>query len=263
MSKKHRGELHEEHTDETWLIPYADLLTLLLALFVILYASSNVDMQKLQEMQDAWVNEMNNGGGLSSFMVVRTTPADETAPDESDEPMSEDQSLEELEAILKQMLADQGLQDQVNTSIDDRGLVISMNDAVLFDPGYAVIKDQYRDILVRIGETIDRLPNYIRVEGHTDDVPQSSEQFPSNWELSTGRATSVVRLFADYAEIAPEKLMAVGYGEWRPISDNLTPEGRSKNRRVDVIILSSRYNILENQGMRNRYERKALPGALI
>ena len=243
MARKHRGPEHEEHMDETWLIPYADLLTLLLALFIVLYASSNIDQQKFNAMKTAFYNEMENGGGLGSFMI-NNTPSDQTTPDQQPQ-LTEDQSLAELEATLQQMLRQEGLENQVSTTIDDRGLVISMNDAVLFDPGYAVIKDQYRDVLVKIGVLVNRLPNYIRIEGHTDNTPQNSDLYPSNWELSTARATSVLRLFEDSSNIAPQKLMAVGYGEWRPIADNATAAGRSKNRRVDIIVLSSKYNVLE------------------
>jgi len=247
MARKHRAEIHEEHADETWLIPYADLLTLLLALFIVLYASSTIDQTKFNAMAEAFYKEIAEGGGYK-YLLIRD-PSDQTSPPAPDQQVTEDESLKSLEVVLHQMLVEQGLDSMVTTSIDDRGLVISMNDAVLFDPGYAVIKEQYRDVLIRIGETIDRLPNYIRIEGHTDNIPQKSDLYPTNWELSTGRATSVLRLFVDYSHISPEKLSAVGYGEWRPIADNSTPEGRSKNRRVDVIILNSRYNTLEGHGV--------------
>ena len=250
MAKKHRAELHEDHTDESWLIPYADLLTLLLALFIVLYASSNIDMQKAQAQAAAFYMEMTEGGGLTNMPVLRA-PSDETSPETPEAAATEEESLVDLQSMLQNMLRDEGLEGQVTTDIDDRGLVISMSDAVLFDPGYALIKDQYSDVMVRIGTTINRLPNYIRIEGHTDNVPQYSERFPSNWDLSTGRATSVLRLFEDRANIPPQKLIAIGYGEWRPIASNDTVDGRSKNRRVDIIILSSRYNVLENPDARN------------
>ena len=249
MAKK-RSELHDEHTDETWLIPYADLLTLLLALFIVLYASSTLDSNKMNSMSAVWIKEISEGGGLTYIPFLRT-PNDITSPIQPGDMVTEEENLKELEQMLQAMLVEQGLQDMVTTTIDDRGLVISMNDAVLFDPGYAVIKDNYREVMIRIGITINRLPNYIRIEGHTDNVPQSSELYPSNWELSTGRSTSVLRLFEDYSRISPQKLMAIGYGEWRPVADNSTIEGRSKNRRVDIIILSSRFDALENPDMRN------------
>lgn len=242
---KHRGEAHEEHMDESWLIPYADLLTLLLALFIVLYASSNIDQEKYNAMAAAFYNQIVEGGGLT-YIPFLAKPADETSPPDEGQAVTEQESMEALQQMLEQYLAENGLESQVSTSIDERGLVISMNDAVLFDPGSGVIKPEYRDVLIKIGETINMLNNYIRIEGHTDSVPMSSDIYPTNWELSLGRAASVVRLFIDESHIDPYKLMAVGYGEFRPIADNSTPEGRSKNRRVDIIILNSRYNALED-----------------
>ena len=245
---KHRGEAHEEHMDESWLIPYADLLTLLLALFIVLYASSNVDQEKFNAMAEKWqeVIERSVGAGMT-YIPMLVPDAGETAPPEEGEGATEQESMLAMQAMIEQYLAEQGIESQVTTSIDDRGLVISMNDAILFDPGSGVIKPEYRDVLIKIGETINRLNNYIRVEGHTDNIPESSMMYPTNWELSGARAASVVRLFIDESHIDPYKLMAAQYGEFRPIADNSTPEGRSKNRRVDIIILNSMYNALENQ----------------
>jgi len=247
MAKAQRGHGGEEHMDESWLIPYADLLTLLLALFIVLYASSNVDQTKYNAMAAAFYHEIAESGGLLNAPIFRD-PADETTPEDPETMVTEEELLQEMESTLQEILKNQGLQDSVGISIDPRGLVISMSDAVLFDPGQAVIKDKYRNALVMIGQTIDKLPNYIRIEGHTDNVPQSSELFPSNWELSTGRATSVLRLFEVSSKIKPEKLSAIGYGEWRPVAGNDTVENRNKNRRVDIIVLHSRYNILESGG---------------
>ena len=248
MAKKHRGGHGDEsHTDESWLIPYADMLTLLLALFIVLYASSNVDQTKYNAMAAAFYQEMTEGGGLLNTPVLRH-PNDQTSPIDPEKQVTEEQSMEEMQMLLQQMLAAEGLQDSVSASMDARGLVISMSDAVLFDPGPAIIKDRYRDVLIMIGRTIDKLPNLIRIEGHTDNVPQSSELYPSNWELSTGRATSVLRLFEDFSSIVPKKMSAIGYGEWRPVADNDTVENRNKNRRVDIIILHSRWDFLESGG---------------
>jgi len=155
--------------------------------------------------------------------------------------------LRNIEAQVKEYLRQNDMEQMVNTTIDSRGLVISVNDAALFEPGSASIKPEYRGAVVTIGRILNELNNYIRVEGHTDNVPMSSAMFPSNWELSGSRATSVVRLFTDESHISPSKLSAIGYGEYRPIADNSTPEGRGMNRRVDIIVLSSYYDALEIQ----------------
>jgi chemotaxis protein MotB len=244
---KHRAELHEEHADESWLIPYADLLTLLLALFVVLYASSNVDQEKYNAMAEAFFDTIGVGQGFVTDPDNVFIPPYREEPNLSDGEGKEQENLENLQALLNQMLAEAGLEGQVSTSIDDRGLVISMSDAVLFDSGFADIKPQYREVMVRVGQTVNRLTNFIRIEGHTDTVPMNSAIFPTNWELSNGRATQVLRLFEEEANVDPKKLSAVGLGEHRPVAENSTVEGRAKNRRVDIIILSSRYNVLEEQ----------------
>ena len=251
MAKKRKGPGEESHTDESWLIPYADMLTLLLALFIILYASSNIDQVKYNAMAAAFNQEISESGGLLNAPIFKT-PVDETTPEDPEHMATEEEKLAEMEITLTEMLEREGLEGSVSVSIDARGLVISMSDAVLFDPGQALIMDKYRNVLIMIGQTINRLPNYIRIEGHTDNVPQFSEIYPSNWELSTGRATSVLRLFEDHSDIVPQKLSAIGYGEWRPVADNDTIESRNKNRRVDIIVLHSRYNVLEGGSAGNR-----------
>ncbi len=258
MAKKGHQQ-HEEHMDESWLIPYADLLTLLLALFIVLFASSNVDKEKYSAIAKAFFNEFGgnriitqNGGadtsGLPDDIYIPSPPPVSPEPTPSDESF-ENYEMERLQALqedLENYFADEGLIAQINMHIDERGLVISLNDSVLFDPGKAIIKPGYTDMLVRMGSIINKLDNYIRVEGHTDSVPIHTEKFDSNWELSSVRATTVVKLFIRSSGIVPEKLVAVGYGEYKPVADNATAEGRAQNRRVDVIILSGKFNSLED-----------------
>ncbi|HYE67068.1 MAG TPA: OmpA family protein, partial [Anaerovoracaceae bacterium] len=113
------------------------------------------------------------------------------------------------------------------------------------EPGSAQIKKENEGTLLEISNMIHVMDNYIRIEGHTDNIPMNSDLFPSNWDLSSARAVNVVRLFVNNANASPEKLIAVGYGEYRPIADNATEEGRAKNRRIDIIVLSEKYNDLE------------------
>lgn len=253
MSRPRGHGEHEEHVDESWLIPYADLLTLLLALFIVLFASSNVDKEKYNAMAQALAVEF---GGAGIFDGVTSTdlsnsiqviiPTDETGDTDTEpEGDAEYQSLKQLQDELESYFSDEGINTQISTQIDERGLVVSLNDSVLFNSGSADINEQYMQVLVKTGEIINKLDNYIRVEGHTDNVPIHGGKFDSNWELSSVRATTVVKLFVTSSGISPDKLSAVGYGEYKPVDSNDTPEGRAKNRRVDIIILSSKYNDLE------------------
>ena len=153
--------------------------------------------------------------------------------------------MEALKAELDEKLKNENLTASVTTGIDHRGLVISLSNAILFDPGSAEIKKDYEGTLLEIAEMISVMDNLIRIEGHTDNVPMNSALYPSNWDLSVARAANVVRLITKKSNASPEKLIAVGYGEYRPIADNSTREGRAKNRRIDIIVLSDKYNSLE------------------
>ena len=250
--------IHEEpekpENAERWLISYADFITLLMVFFVVLYAMSQVDASKYEELAQSLNIALAGGTGILDSNPGVISPdvsgsSEKPLPTPTPAGMVSDQTelrnMENVQEHLETYFGDHGLAQSVSMNIDDRGLVVSLNDTILFDPGKAVIKTGSLSELVAVGQALNTLDNYIRVEGHTDNVPISNAQFPSNWELSAARATTVVRIFIDDADIPPEKLSAVGYGEYKPVADNSTPEGRSQNRRVDIILLSSIYNELE------------------
>ena len=261
MARKKKKKHGEEEAGEAWLLPYSDLMTLLLAVFIVLFAVSKIDQVKAEQISQVFSeNMMGEGAGPGSGEGAAAEAAASAAleeadasapPDDNDELKiflgeSEFDNLEGLKTELDVMLQNEDMTFVV-TSIDKRGLVISLNNAILFESGSAEVKVNNQDALLKIADTVDRLNNYIRIEGHTDNIPISTSAFPSNWELSTARAASVVRLFINVCNISPEKVVAVGYGEHRPIADNATEEGRAKNRRIDIIVLSEQYNNLEQQ----------------
>ena len=143
------------------------------------------------------------------------------------------------ESSLEAYLVKNGLQDKVDLEINRRGLVISLKEAGFFDSGSAEIRVSSYSLLAKIAESLGDYNNDIRIEGHTDNIPISTPTFPSNWELSTARATNIVRHLVYYYKFEPEKLSATGYAEFRSVADNSTTEGRAKNRRVDIVVLSS------------------------
>ncbi len=260
--RKKRHE--EEEGGEAWLLPYSDLMTLLLAVFIALYAVSQVDAVKAGEMAAAFqgintggASILNSDGNAVIPLYVDTIPADEgdgtgeTGKDGQDNSdLMEQQELDKLEQVqteLQEYFEAVGLDQEVSMHIDERGLVISLSSTLLFDSGSAEIKPENEDELLAIANTINKVDNYIRIEGHTDNVPISTAAYPSNWELSAARAARVVRLFADKAGIDHEKMVVTGYGEFKPVGDNSTAEGRAKNRRIDIIILNNKYNSLEDQ----------------
>lgn len=244
MSKKNNQKhtKHEEEGGEAWLLPYSDLMTLLLAVFIVLFAVSQVDVKKALQMSEEFSESMMTESYVLTKMSEQETPLNEGSSGAE----TEQQRMEALKAELDAKLQSENLTASVKTGIDKRGLVISLNNAFFFDSGSVEIKKEHEDTLLELAEIINVMDNFIRIEGHTDNIPMNSDIYPSNWELSTARAANIVRLFTSKSKATPEKLIVVGYGEYRPVADNSTEEGRAKNRRIDIIVLSDKYNDLEN-----------------
>ncbi|MDE2482100.1 MAG: OmpA family protein [bacterium] len=217
-----------------WLLTYADMITLMLALFIILFAMSTISRVKVQAFaksvsggfNNVWsINQPPNGGanGSQSFDASSSIPAIE----------------KELEKYVKQ----NHLQQQVQVHDETRGLVITLlSDKSYFDSGSAEMRPQTLQILDTIAPLLKRNRNQIRVEGNTDNVPISTAEFPSNWELSTARAVGVVRYLVEHEGIAPTRVSAAGYGEFKPRTQNRTESERQQNRRVDIVLLNGNAN---------------------
>ena len=244
-----KREDHEKDNSERWLLTYSDLITLLMIFFVVMYAMSNVDAQKYQVLSQSLNGALEpsgmggsgsggtaSGGGIDVSQALADGKADQVDPE----------LVAAAEEITK-LIREKNLQDKVSVSIQERGVVVGLMNTVLFDPGSAQIKADAVPTLVAIGQIANGVHNYIRIEGNTDDVPQSSAQFPSNWELSVVRATEVLRLMIAQSGVAPDKISAVGYGEYRPSVPNTSAENRARNRKVDVVILSDKLDKSESE----------------
>ncbi|MEW5947860.1 MAG: flagellar motor protein MotB [Thermodesulfobacteriota bacterium] len=245
MGKKKKHEEHANH--ERWLVSYADFITLLFAFFVTMYASSRVDGQKMGYVMDSIqrafgaipLSEVSGGG--RSIIPGANVPAQPSFVSDKGAGYKEAEMKKAAEEIKKSLEAkEKGLNQAVSISIDERGMVISIADKVFFDTGLATIREDVKPVLDEIARTLLRAPNHIRIEGHTDNVPINTPQFPSNWELSTARASAIIRHLLTYHPFDPRKLSAAGYGEYRPVAPNDNEDGRSKNRRVDIVILNSK-----------------------
>lgn len=244
--KKKRHE--QEGNNERWLITYSDLITLLLVFFIILYAFSKVDNKKYENLASGFNSVFGSGTGIlnggNSINIVGGTASQNSSGEEK----SEEDMLSDLKQQVDGYLTSNSLNESVSTNIDDRGLVISMSNSILFDSGTATIKSDNNLNLKTMGKLLNSMPNYIRIEGHTDNLPINNTKFKSNWELSVIRATNVAEILIDETGISPERISVLGYGEFRPIGDNSTAEGRAKNRRVDIIIMDTKFDkIEENQ----------------
>ncbi len=253
-----RKQRHEEHPDERWLITYADVLTLMYVLFMVLFAISSVNTNRFELLKQSLTDAFNSGltaGGPSVLNTVNGTPApvvdtptSEIAPevpsvggislsDASPGQIMETQQLQAAEKSIDASLAKKGLAGTVTTSVNERGLAVRIkSDGVLFDPGAAVLKPAGVEIVGPIAASLKGIPNPIRVEGHTDSTPIHTSQFPSNFALSGVRAAAVV-VAMQGGGIPEKRLQVAGYGDTRPIADNGTAEGRSQNRRVEILIL--------------------------
>ncbi len=203
---------HEEQENyERWLISYSDFLTLLFTFFVALYALSVVDTKKAESFSESL---------RKVFKVI-----------ESPIKVEDEWAKSIIENLNKQLSEVKG----IGIKADARGIVITLQDYLLFDSGKAEIKSESKEALIKIAEELKTIKNKISIEGHTDNVPISSSQFKSNWELSTARAVSVLHFFIEQG-LSPDRFTVTGYAEYKPVADNETEEGRAKNRRVEIIL---------------------------
>lgn len=255
-----------------WLITYGDLVTLCLTFFVLLYSFSTLDNQKWQNVMTSLqgslgvldggpsVNEgfsgngtgfdgnsnTNGSSGQNAAANGQATGQDSDASGQGevkvervDEFLKYQEEMKKLEGIkgdLNTYLQAKGLSTSITVDVEERGLVLRFQDSVLFERGKADIISQSNVILKEISNILKETDNGIRIEGHTDNLPIHTERFPSNWELSTSRATNVLRFLIQQG-MPGEKLSAVGYGEYHPLIPNTDEESRRKNRRVDIVIL--------------------------
>lgn len=235
-AKKHKK--HEEHIPESWLIPYADILTLLLALFIVLFASSSVDSKKLAQMSTVFNTVFTGGTGIMknpSMMEVKNPKSDmiEKSAYEKDQ-----ESLKEIENDVEQFIAKNELEDKFSTKMTEEGLLVTIKASVLFDPGKANINKKYRYIAKDLSKVLNLEPKRtVVVAGYTDTVPAQSAEFNSNWELSVIRAVNFLTLLVDSnKKLDSTYFSAKGFGENNPVASNDTEEGKAKNRRVEVLI---------------------------
>ncbi len=226
-----------EEVSEKWAIPYADFLTLLLCLFIALFAMAQAGKQAAMEYAQAFARAFG----------MRFVPFQETLPKQilpepvlkRAEPTERGRKIQRQIQELQEMLKKLGLEGELKVAYEVIGIRLILQERLLFDSGSAEVKQEMKLILDKIYDIIKELPNPVEVEGHTDNIPISTERFPSNWELSSARASSIVRYFISKG-VNPERLKASGYADTRPTASNTTPEGRAQNRRVEIVILNIR-----------------------
>ncbi len=219
-----------------WITTYADMVTLILAFFVIMFSMSTIDAQKFERALISMQEALGILHGGRTVTAERLMDMGELKRDHQIKALDLAQILE-VRAMVERGLVSAGKEGEVSYVLDHRGLTLRFADSALFPSSQAMLTPEARTILDAVGMVIVSIPNHIRVEGHTDDRPISTPEFPSNWELSTARATNVIRYLLEVHLLQPERLSAAGYGEYRPIDSNETYQGMQSNRRVDVVIL--------------------------
>lgn len=243
MARRKQEEEHENH--ERWLVSYADFITLLFAFFVVMYAISQVNEGKYRVLSDALVSAFRSPPSSPTPMIFtnpragNASQANTAFKSQQTDATAEAQArkIRSVAGGVQQAMASLIKEGQVKITQSKRGIAIEMNASILFQPAAAELSVQSVSVLSSVARLLANTDNLIQVEGHTDNVPINSLVYPSNWELSAARAGSVVRLFQEQG-VAPQRMVAIGYGEYRPVESNDRIESRSRNRRVTVQILA-------------------------
>lgn len=256
MARKKRGKKHEEEASEAWLLPYSDLMTLLLALFIALFAISQTDQTKLSALAQAFSAAFNIGGpSFFNQAGPNVSPQRQLMSDEdvgNNAYLQENQNLQDLQEQLDEYIRQNSLEDQLSTQLEEEGLMIRIKEKALFPSGSAELVAESQRIGPIVAGLLAAVPERVLISGHTDTDPINNAQFPSNWELSSVRAMTFMKyLLSINNQLNPARFSAIGYGEYRPIAPNDTPEHKQENRRVEILIART-LSFNPNEGVYSR-----------
>lgn len=225
----------------TWLDTYADTVTLLMTFFVLLYSMSTIDENKLKQLSEAF-NEVMQGKPADSILQynlydgeVPLVGGESKYEDIGDLSDATEQTYEEVSRYVEE----NQLQQDIEIRKDERGIILQVKDSILFETGSSALKPDSTQILDKISELISTLPNSIKIEGHTDNVPIKTSKYESNWELSSDRAVKVLRYFTEVKKLNGGRFTAEGCGEYSPIVPNTSDENRAMNRRVNILLVAN------------------------
>lgn len=265
----------KKENGERWLLTYSDMITLLLALFILLYGMSSVDQSKYEQLATSlnqslgdgkrtsifdnsgglmdnsgnsiMQNVNGNGTGKQGSASASITPSATVTPaltQAASNKLTNEEQMNSLKKGINDILDNLDVKDSAGTAIEDRGLTISLANDAFFASGKADLNAKIKKGLSQIAKLLNKVSNPIIIEGYTDNIPIQSSQYASNWQLSGARSTSVAEFLVDKQDVDGTRISAVGYGQYRPIASNKTAAGRKKNRRVEITVL---YN--EEAGM--------------
>ncbi|MBC5638628.1 flagellar motor protein MotB [Ornithinibacillus sp. BX22] len=255
--KRREGRKNVKKGAPKWMVTYSDMVTLILVFFILLFSMSQIDSAKFEAISESFKNRM-----IFDFFpspVPMDNPTENTSTEEKgqttnefDMPVNDDKkskpdsdtaedSLSNLMDEVEAYLDEHSLNHVISANRSERGVELVLQDSILFDSGEADILPSAHPFLTKVGNLLSQINNDIKVEGHTDDVPMSSYRYPSNWELSGARASSVVRLLVDENKLDEDRFSIAGYSDTKPLVPNDSASNRSKNRRVEIVILEESY----------------------
>lgn len=247
---RRKKEKVNRRISESWLLPYADMLTLLVALFIVLFAISDINSQKYEQIANFFRSELAIGGvGIlddndgpeetppSSDPDEEEEEKQESEESEEDESSVELKQLQQMESDINGYIDENNLAEKLGTELTDEGLLITMQNEIFFDSGSAEVKADGEEVAKEVAKLLyTDPPHQVVVAGHADDRPISSAEYASNWELSVARAVNFMKILLENEDLDPTLFSAKGYGEYKPIVPNTSEENRAKNRRVEVLI---------------------------
>lgn len=238
MARKRPEDPEGDSGSPAWMTTFGDMMTLLLTFFVLLYSMSSIDVAKFEQAMGSLQGHL---GVLSGGKAISTQQKlDRGDIGQNFTPITS-RVLRRAMSEVETFVEEEEVGQDVSTEMTQRGLVIRFTGQLLFDVGEADIRSEGEEVLLKVSQIIKEVPNDVLVEGHTDNLPINTNDFPSNWELSTSRATTVIRYFIENEDVDPDRLSASGYSEYQPLRPNDNPENRAENRRVEIVLLNPDY----------------------
>ncbi|MGD6774134.1 MULTISPECIES: flagellar motor protein MotS [Bacillaceae] len=243
--KRRKKKMSVESGAPKWMVTFSDLFMLVLVFFILLFSMSQIDLVKFKAVAESFkqVNILDYNPSAVPFehptdfsINTESTNNQEDVAENEEQTQENEDSLQELLVEVQTFLAENDLEDVVVANRTERGIVLVLEEKVLYETAEARILPIAHPFLDKVGTLLTKIPNLVKVEGHTDNRPISTEKFPSNWELSAARASSVIRYLVDAHDLDPERFIAVGYGDTRPIVENTSNANYQKNRRVEIVI---------------------------
>ncbi|MEW5785295.1 MAG: OmpA family protein [Bacillota bacterium] len=236
-----RKKVNTEEGSPHWMTTFSDMVTLLLTFFILLYSISIIDVERFQKII---VSIQTSFLGYTGIMDQSPSPTEGSETERSFDQgfftetanLERVQRIEEVLTEVRSFLGETGLEGAVELRLEERGIVMEMPDYIFFERARADLRDEARQVLDQLSDLFRRLDEPVIIEGHTCNLPISSPEFPSNWELSVMRSVRVTRYLVETQGLEPQRFTATGYGEYQPLQSNDTPEGRARNRRVTIVI---------------------------